>query len=121
MRGGATAAVLTLTITLNPNLILTLMRAFSERTTTILKVTYSGFHFRSDGMSWLRISTPAIVPVHPTQYFRPYWNRLPRLRAAQRSRSVTCYSLAWRGVRWHAMPIPQRVGRCRRMMFEPHM
>ena len=59
-----------------------MVRAFSEKT-TIEKVTYSGFHCRTDGMSWLAISTPTIVPVTPTQYFTPYWNRLPRLRAAE--------------------------------------
>jgi len=75
------------------------VRAFSERTTTIEKVTYSGFHCRSDGMFWLTMSTPTIVPVSPTQYFTPYWNRLPRLRAGIAKRHLLC----WLGVAWCAM------------------
>ena len=98
----------------------TLLRAFSERTTTMLKVTYSGFHFRSEGMSWLKISTPAIVPVQPSQYFMPYWNRLPRLRAA----STAKRHLLWLGVARCAVegvPIPKRRGCCKRMMCEHHV
>ena len=67
--------------------------------TTIVKVRYSGFHFRIDGMSWLVMSTPASVPVQPIQYFMPNWNSLPRLTQQGVARRHNCCRMTRRSKR----------------------
>ena len=60
----------------------------------MVKVTYSGFHCRRDGISWLVMSTPIRVPVQPTQYLSPNCHSLPRLREHAQSDDVS-YTLGF--------------------------
>ena len=55
-------------------------RTFSDRMTTMVKMTYSGFQGRRDGTSWLSHTMPTRLAEQPNQYFAANWNRRPRLR-----------------------------------------
>ena len=46
----------------------------------MVKMTYSGFHGRSAGTSWLSHRMPTRDAEQPNQYLAANWNSRPRLR-----------------------------------------